>query len=718
MRIAILGTRGIPARYGGFETFAEELSARLADAGHDVTVYTRNHLAVPGIASHRGARVRVLPALRTKAFETLSHTLLSCLDVRRSDTDVVLLCNAANAPLIPLLHARGLKVALNVDGLERKRRKWGAVGRAYYLLCERLSARWADAVVTDADVIARYYRRTWRRDSTMIPYGGDLPHPTTPDARCAACRSRPDAYLLYVSRFEPENNPDRVVAAYRDVPGDTPLVLVGSAPYAAALGRRVRALAANDRRVLLAGPVYGEGYRELLFNARAYIHATEVGGTHPALVEAMGAGRVVFFLDNPPNREVVRDSRCGVQLRRYPFAATGAVRLPRLAGAVRATRGRGEGPGGRGVPLGRRGVRLRASLGGAVLRESSRLIAYRRLLLDELITAASFLAAHQLRSHVLPVVLPSVFPSGLYPLADYLPLLPVVLVVWGVHPGGHAPGHPRRGVRPPEGDRQGPAGGLPRRALAGGGRLPSAHAVRLPAVPRPVRRHQRVRPRRGTHRRAPHELGAPAPRGAGARRRHRRLQRRCGTDCRADPGPSRLGLLGSRAGGRGRLRRHAGRRLPGGGVDRGAARAPHPRGRGRGRPRGAPAPTRRPGGRHPALPGAGRTGSRRAPPVPAHPAAPRGRVARRRADGHVRHHTDQHPGVVRQADPRRHGGSHRSPPRAAGLAGRRRGHQAVLGRSGVLPPAALRAARPPLRVGQAPHHGRGGRSAARTRSRT
>jgi len=315
VRVAILGTRGIPARYGGFETFAEELSARLAAAGHAVTVYTRTHMAVPGLVTHRGARVRVLPALRTKAFETLSHTLLSCLDARRGAYDVVLLCNAANAPLIPLLHARGLKVALNVDGLERKRRKWGALGRAYYLLCERMSARWADAVVTDADVIARYYRRTWHRDSTMIPYGGDLSRPTalTTLRRLAL---RPDGYLLYVSRFEPENNPDRVVEAYRDVPGDTPLVLVGAAPYAAALTRRVRALAEKDRRVVLAGPVYGEGYRQLLFNAAAYIHATEVGGTHPALVEAMGAGRVVFFLDNLENREVA--GRAGVAFRFAP----------------------------------------------------------------------------------------------------------------------------------------------------------------------------------------------------------------------------------------------------------------------------------------------------------------------------------------------------------------------------------------------------------------
>jgi glycosyltransferase involved in cell wall biosynthesis len=304
MRVAILGTRGIPARYGGFETLAEELSTRLAERGHQVTVYTRRHLAEPATTTYRGATVRVLPALRAKALETLSHTVLSCLDASRRRFDVVLLCNAANAPLLPLLHARGLPVALNVDGLERKRRKWGILGRSYYLACERLAARWADRMVTDADVIQRYYRRAWRRESVMIPYGGDLPAPQGNAVLSELGVSAGD-YFLYVSRFEPENNPDRVIAAYRGVPDELPLVMVGGAPYARGLERQVRALAAADPRVLLTGPRYGESYRQLLFHARAYIHATEVGGTHPALVEAMGAARIVFFLDNLANREVV-----------------------------------------------------------------------------------------------------------------------------------------------------------------------------------------------------------------------------------------------------------------------------------------------------------------------------------------------------------------------------------------------------------------------------
>lgn len=304
MRVAIMGTRGVPACYSGFETLAEELGSRLVARGHTVTVYTRRHMATPGLCTHRGMRIQLLPALRTKIGETLSHTALSCLHASRRRYDVVLLCNAANAPLIPLLHARGLRVLLNVDGIERKRRKWSRLGQAYYRWCERLSVRLADTLLTDAALMRRYYRRAWGRDSVMIPYGGDLEPPGT-IAALQRFGLEPGAYILYVSRFEPENNPDRVAAAYRDVAGTTPLVMVGGAPYAPELGARVRALASADPRIVLTGFVYGEGYRELLFGAGAYIQATEVGGTHPALVEAMGAGRVVFYLDNPPNREVV-----------------------------------------------------------------------------------------------------------------------------------------------------------------------------------------------------------------------------------------------------------------------------------------------------------------------------------------------------------------------------------------------------------------------------
>ena len=140
------------------------------------------------------------------------------------------------------------------------------------------------------------------QDSLYIPYGSDLAEPTG-TAALARLGLVPDGYVLYVSRFEPENNPDAVVRAYRSVPGTIPLVLLGGAPYADAFIASVKAEAARDPRVLLPGSIYGEGYRELLAHAAVYVHATEVGGTHPALLEAMGFGRPLVVHDTPENRE-------------------------------------------------------------------------------------------------------------------------------------------------------------------------------------------------------------------------------------------------------------------------------------------------------------------------------------------------------------------------------------------------------------------------------
>lgn len=301
MKVAILGTRGVPASYGGFETLAEELGRRLAERGHEVTVYGRRGFVDPSLSDYRGMRLVVLPRIASKHLETVTHTLLSAIHAAQDGFDAVLLCNAANAPWVPVLQLGGMPVALNVDGLERKRRKWGVAGRCYYRICERLAAALPNAIVTDAEVIRRYYRRSYRVDSRMIAYGGDLEPPRGTD-QLVALGLKPSDYVLYVSRFEPENNPDRVIEAYSRIGGSRPLVMLGSARYAPDLDAKLRRT--DDSRVLFPGAIYGEGYRQLLFNCRAYIHATEVGGTHPALVEAMGAGRPVVYYDTPENREV------------------------------------------------------------------------------------------------------------------------------------------------------------------------------------------------------------------------------------------------------------------------------------------------------------------------------------------------------------------------------------------------------------------------------
>ena len=325
MRVAILGTRGIPARYGGFETLAEELSAGLAARGHDVTVYTRTRYAEPGVSTWRGAKIRVLPTAPTKYLDTIVHGALSSVDAAFERFDAVLVCNAINAAssFLPRLAGR-TRVVLNVDGLERNRRKWNALGKLAYRVSESLSTILPDAVVTDARVIQEYYRSRFGVDSTFIPYGGDLPEP---EGRGTLDRLglQPEKYVLYVSRLEPENNAEEVVREYRQVPGETPLVVVGDAPYAADYIARVKAAA--DPRVCFPGAIYGPGYRELLAHAGVYVQATEVGGTHPALVEALGYGRVVCYNSTPENEEVA----AGAAL---PFDAHAPGGLSRLLASI------------------------------------------------------------------------------------------------------------------------------------------------------------------------------------------------------------------------------------------------------------------------------------------------------------------------------------------------------------------------------------------------
>ena len=325
MRIGILGTRGIPARYGGFETLAEELSARLAARGHDVTVYTRSRYAQPGLSEWRGAKIRVLPTIATKYLDTVVHGVFSGIDSAFERFDAVLICNAINAAasFLPRLSGK-TRVVLNVDGLERHRKKWSWIGRLAYRMSERLSTIVPDVVVTDAKVIQEYYRARYGCDSLFIPYGGDLPEPSGTET-LSRWNLKPERYVLYVSRLEPENNALAVLRAYRDVPGDVPLVLVGDAPYAADYIASLRRAA--DQRVVMPGAIYGEGYRELLCHAAVYVQATEVGGTHPALVEALGYGRIVCYNATPENEEVAGEAG-------LPFDSSRPETLTRLLTAV------------------------------------------------------------------------------------------------------------------------------------------------------------------------------------------------------------------------------------------------------------------------------------------------------------------------------------------------------------------------------------------------
>ena len=307
MKIAIMGIRGIPAQYGGFETFAEELAPRLIKKGHQVTVYGRSNIINYEGKYYKGVKLVILLTISHKYLDTLIHTFLCIVHSLFCRYDVILLCNAANSIFSFVPRLLGRKVVVNVDGIERKRRKWNWLGKSWYLLGEFFSILFPNEVVSDAKVIQDYYWDRYRKKSTFIPYGA-----TTGKVNTAKVLNkfgiRSNQYILYVSRLEPENNAHIVIKAFKKVKTNFKLIIVGDAPYATEYKSYLKNLAESDPRVIFAGFVFGEGYKEFQCNAYCYIHATEVGGTHPALIEAMGFGNCVIANGTPENIEVVGDA--------------------------------------------------------------------------------------------------------------------------------------------------------------------------------------------------------------------------------------------------------------------------------------------------------------------------------------------------------------------------------------------------------------------------
>ncbi len=325
MKIALVGTRGIPANYGGFETFAEELSTRLVERGHEVTVYCRERHPEP---TYRGVRLVYLPTLRHKYFDTLAHTFISTLHLLRHRCDVALYCNGANAVFTLPPRLFGIPVALNVDGIERKRKKWNRLAKAWYYLSEWLATFCPTRVITDARAIEEYYRTQWKKESTFIAYGAEMGKVESQSVLRELGLTAGE-YFLYVSRLEPENHPLEVREAFERVETDKRLALIGDAPYAEEYIRRVRDT--RDPRIAMPGAIYGLGYKELGSHCFAYIHATEVGGTHPALIEAMGRGALVLYRNTVENAEVTGDA--GI-----PFDGDLAAQMARVLAMPEAER--------------------------------------------------------------------------------------------------------------------------------------------------------------------------------------------------------------------------------------------------------------------------------------------------------------------------------------------------------------------------------------------
>jgi len=304
--VAFLGSRGVPARYSGFEVVVEELGKRLAARGHEVTVYNRLPHFGPPQPVWEGMRIIGLPTIPTKSLDTIVHTTLSMIDAVWRRYDIIYLCGVGNAILGRIARAAGMKVIINVDGADFSRKKWRGFARSWLQRSERWATKSADCIIADNATIVDRYEREYGMRPEHLSYGLTVRDEPVQCGELARWGLQPDGYILYVSRLTPENEAELLLKAYRETPDPLPLVLVGGDPYEHAYRRKLDALATD--RVIFTGLRFADAYIELSQKARAFIMPATIEATRLVLLDQLGMGKAIIYHDCPATREVLGDA--------------------------------------------------------------------------------------------------------------------------------------------------------------------------------------------------------------------------------------------------------------------------------------------------------------------------------------------------------------------------------------------------------------------------
>jgi len=313
MKIAILGIRGVPARYGGLETCAEEVGARLADRGHDVTCYCRTGAEDDGMEAYRGIKRIELPSLRYTTTDTYTHTLMACLHVLTQKPDVILAFNPAISTLCIIPKMFGYPVCLNPNGYDWRRPKWGTFAKRFIYASAYFASKVCDKLIIDAKSVSDYYAGDFECDPIHIPNGANIdPESRNPEV-LEEYGLEKDGYFLFLSRHVPDNSCELIIRAFENLDTDKKLFFGGGkaedSDYAASLRKT------TDERILFPGPIYDPTHvKELHHGAYAVIHGNQPGGTSLGLLKALGYACCVLTLDTVDNAYVVRDSALTYQL--------------------------------------------------------------------------------------------------------------------------------------------------------------------------------------------------------------------------------------------------------------------------------------------------------------------------------------------------------------------------------------------------------------------
>ena len=309
LKIAIIGSRGYPIVYSGYETFVKEVSERLVAQNISVRVYCQKHLFSARPKNVNGVELVYMPTVQTKSLNQLVHSFFSMIHACFSKTDVILVVNAANGPfgLISLIAQK--KTLINVDGLEWLRPKWKGLGAAYFKFAAKLATLFYNNIITDAEAMRQVYLKTFKANSTVIAYGANIRHSKNPEL-INQFGLTPNEYFLIVGRLIPDNNSDLILEGFKKANSNKKLVIVGDVPYQDAYAQKMKAQA-SDQILFLGYITDSEVLAELYHQSYAYLHGHEYGGTNPTMLKAMAYGCAILALDTVFNREMLENGQFG-----------------------------------------------------------------------------------------------------------------------------------------------------------------------------------------------------------------------------------------------------------------------------------------------------------------------------------------------------------------------------------------------------------------------
>tara|TARA_B100000886_G_scaffold190530_1_gene131104 strand:+ start:1148 stop:2260 length:1113 start_codon:yes stop_codon:yes gene_type:complete len=323
IKVSIIGIRGYPYVYSGYETFVKELSERLVFKDCNITIYCHRGLFQTRPKEINGIKLVYIPTIETKILSQPIHSFLSIIHACFSRPNVVFVVNSSNGPLGLLTKLFRIPTVINVDGLEWLRPKWRGLGSIYYRFASKMATLFYDQIINDSDEMRKVYLDLFKIDSKVIAYGANIRKSESPDL-INKWNLKQREYYLVIGRLVPDNNADLIIREFLKSNSKKKLVIVGDVPYKDSYAKNLKKI--KDERLVFTGYVKDQNLlSELYLNCFVYIHGHEYGGTNPTMIKAMACGSAILALDTVFNQEMLQKGKFGLFFKKELFSLTNMI---------------------------------------------------------------------------------------------------------------------------------------------------------------------------------------------------------------------------------------------------------------------------------------------------------------------------------------------------------------------------------------------------------